>query len=81
MKGRSCLTNFKSWTRALDEGYGIDVIYLDYRKAFDTVPHQKLIYKLSQIEITGKALVWVKEFLNDRIMKVNVRGTVLSGLE
>ena len=79
MKGRSCLTNlletFESWTRALDEGYGIDVIYLDYRKAFDTVPHQRLTYKLSQIGITGKALVWVKEFLNDRIMKVNVRGS------
>jgi len=79
MKGRSCLTNlletFESWTSALDEGFGIDVIYLDYRKAFDTVPHQRLIHKLSQIGITGKVLVWITEFLNDRIMKVNVRGS------
>jgi len=40
--GRSCLTNLletlESWTRILDNGFGIDVIYLDYRKAFDTVP-------------------------------------------
>jgi len=79
MKGRSCLTNlletFESWTHALDEGYRIDVIYLDYRKAFDTVPHHRLIYKLSQLGITGKVLAWIKEFLNDRIMKVNVRGS------
>jgi len=44
MKKRSCLTNllecFEEWTKALDEGYGIDVIYLDYRKAFDSVPHK-----------------------------------------
>jgi len=31
----SCL----DWTRALDEGYGLDVVFLDYRKAFDNVPH------------------------------------------
>ena len=38
--GRSCLTNllyvFEDWTSNLDEGYGVDVIYLDYKKAFDT---------------------------------------------
>ena len=42
MKRRSILTNLleslQSWTRLLEEGFGIDVIYLDYRKAFDTVP-------------------------------------------
>ena len=47
VKGRSTLTNLletlESWTRILDEGYGIDVIYLDYRKAFDTVPHKRLL--------------------------------------
>ena len=40
IKGKSCLTNllesFETWTKALDEGYGLDIIYLDYRKAFDT---------------------------------------------
>jgi len=37
VSGRSCLTNllevFEDWTRSLDEGYGIDVIYLDYKKS------------------------------------------------
>ena len=44
---RSCLTNlletFEEWTRALDEGFGIDVVFLDYQKAFDTVPHRRLL--------------------------------------
>ena len=47
MKHRSCLTNLleclEEWTKALDDGYGVDVIYLDYRKAFDSVPHARLI--------------------------------------
>ena len=46
-RGRSCLTNllatFENWTRILDEGYGLDVVYLDYRKAFDSVPHRRLL--------------------------------------
>ena len=64
--GRSCLTNllatFEAWTRLLDEGYGLDVIYLDYRKAFDTVPHCKLIMKLSSMGIIGKLLAWLDDF-------------------
>ena len=50
VKGRSCLTNlleaFIAWTRLLDEGHGIDIIFMDYRKAFDTVPHSRLLVKL-----------------------------------
>jgi len=40
---------FEHLTQSLDEGYGIDVIYLDYRKAFDIVPRHRLIYKLVKI--------------------------------
>ena len=56
-KGKSCLTNLletlESWTRLLDEGYRIDVICLDYKKAFDTVSHRKLIAKLKYYGVTG----------------------------
>jgi len=49
VKGRSTLTNLletlESWTRLIEHGFGIDVIYLDYRKVFDTVPHQRLLEK------------------------------------
>jgi len=59
-KGRSCLTNlletFENWTAALDEGFGIDVIYLDYRKAFDTVPHTRLLHKLQALGLHAVCL-------------------------
>ena len=52
-KRRSCLTNlletFEAWISALDEGFGIDVIYLDHRKAFDTVPHNRLMLKVMKL--------------------------------
>ena len=44
------------WTEALDEGQSIDCIYMDYAKAFDTVPHRRLIYKLESYRINLKAV-------------------------
>ena len=50
LKVRSCLTNMlcfleriKKW---IDEGSPVDIIYLDFQKAFDNVPHQRLLLKL-----------------------------------
>ena len=79
VKDRSCLTNLleslEQWTLALDNGYGVDVLYLDYRKAFDSVPHKRLIYKLSSVGLHGKLLSWLSFFLSNRIMRVGVRGS------
>jgi len=78
ISGRSCLTNllevFEDWTKSLDEGYGIDVIYLDYKKAFDTVPHQRLIQKLQLFGFGGDVLRWIESFLIGRTMRVVVTG-------
>ena len=50
LKARSCLTNvlcfFEEITKWVDEGSPVDIIYLDFQKAFDKVPHQRLILKL-----------------------------------
>ena len=94
VRGRSCLTNllyvFEDWTFNLDEVYGVDVIYLDYKKAFDTVPHKRLVnkLKLEHLGFAGGLLNWLtylKAFLINRTMRVVVNGcfsawaAVLSG--
>ena len=77
-RGRSCITNlletFEDWTTAIDHGYGIDVIYLDCQKAFDTVWHSGLYTKLVGYGIDGKVLTWLKSFLQGRKMRAKVRG-------
>ena len=58
---------------------------LDYRKAFDTVPHKHLLVKLVELGITGKLLRWIKNFLSGRYIRIVVQDTfskwikVLSG--
>ena len=55
IKGRSTvlqlLNVIDSWTKALDRGESVDVVYLDFMKAFDTVPHKRLIGKLKSYGI------------------------------
>ena len=50
----------------LDNGYSIDVIYLDFQKAFDTVPHQRLLQKLTSFGIHSNILKWIESFLSNR---------------
>ncbi len=72
--GRSCLTNFlyyhEQLTRALDRKSGVDVIYFDFRKAFDCVPHLRLLQKLDQMGIAGRLHSWIQSFLTKRTLRV-----------
>ena len=76
--GRSCLTNlldfFESVTKELDEGNNVDLVYLDFCKAFDKVPHQRLIKKLEAHGINGKIKSWVEHWLSNRRQRVCVDG-------
>ena len=84
-RGRSCLTNmleaFNDWTQALDEGYGLNVVYLDYRKAFDTVPHKRLIEKIRSCGITCNLLRWIEDFLKGRKTRIKVNTSYSEWLE
>ncbi|KAK4820693.1 hypothetical protein QYF61_003613 [Mycteria americana] len=81
-KGRSCLTNLISFydkvTRLLDEGKAVDVIYLDFSKAFDMVSHSILLEKLAAHGLDGCTLRWVKNWLDGWAPRVVVNG-VYSG--
>ena len=54
------------WTEILDQGGTLDVIYCDFMKAFDKVPHRRLIHKIEKYGITGNILGWTKAFLSGR---------------
>nr|VZI30466.1 unnamed protein product [Spirometra erinaceieuropaei] len=74
--GRSCLTNLlftlERWTKARDEGSVVHAIYIDFKKAFDSVPHQRLLHKLRKAGIRGCLLVWIQSFLAGRSQRVQV---------
>ena len=76
--GRSCVTQLlevlDKWTEILDNVYKLDAVYLDFFKAFDSVPHKRLLNELKSYGIEGKALQWVQSFLADRRQKVCVSG-------
>ncbi|PKU46626.1 reverse hypothetical protein [Limosa lapponica baueri] len=78
MKGRSSLINLISFydkvTRLVDEGKAVDVVYLDFSKAFDTVSHSILLEKQAAHGLDGSILRWVKNWLEYRVQRVVVNG-------
>ena len=60
LKNRSCLTNLLEYlefvSSYIDKGLPVDVIYLDFRKAFDKVPHKRLMVKVKAHGIEGMGL-------------------------
>ena len=67
MRRKSCTTNLLQFLEKLtavqDQGHSIDVIYLDFAKAFDKVPHRRLLEKFKAHSIDGKILKWVENRL------------------
>ena len=82
LKARSCLTNllcfFEEITKWVDDGSPVDVIYLDFQKAFDKVPHQRLILKLKSHGMGNSIINWIEQWLTDRRQRVVVDGEVSS---
>ena len=87
---KSCITNLLEFleeiTANIDEGNPCDIIYMDFQKAFDKVPHARLIKKLEKHGINGKLLKWIEEWLKNRKQRVVLKGQaseweeVLSGV-
>ena len=68
LKARSCVTNLLCYweeiTKWVDDGSPVDVIYFDFRKAFDKVPHQRLILKLKSHGMGNSIVNWIEQCLN-----------------
>lgn len=75
---RSCSTQLlealDDWTRMMDRKIPVDVVYLDFRKAFDLVPHKRLLFKLHRCGVSGKLLSWIEAFLSGRTQQVTIGG-------
>ena len=62
----------ENWTYMLENGHPIDIIYTDFAKAFDRVPHKRLLQKMKDLGIIGNTLSWVRAFLSGRRQRVRV---------
>jgi len=77
-KGKSCLINliafYNGMTGWVDEGRAVDVVYLDFSKAFDTVSHNTLTGKLRKHGLDEWTVRWIENWLNGRAQRVVVSG-------
>jgi len=76
IKKHSTVTNLlectHDWAVSLHGGVNVNVTYVDFSRAFDSVVHSKLIYKLTKYGISGCLLMWINAFLTDRYQCVNI---------
>ena len=78
--GLSCesqlIETVHDWMMALDNKTQTDAILLDFAKAFDKVPHKRLLSKLTSYGITGNTHNWITSFLSNRKQRVSVNGAL-----
>ena len=54
-------------TEWVDQGEMVDVVFLDFAKAFDKLPHQRLLLKVASLDIGGKLFDWISNWLLNRM--------------
>jgi ribonuclease P/MRP protein subunit RPP40 len=80
------LIYMEALTKLMDESHAVDVLYLNFAKAFDKVPHRRLLEKCRGLGLDGKVLEWIRVWLEDRKQRVVLNGEasewadVLSGV-
>ncbi|CAB4020675.1 Hypothetical predicted protein, partial [Paramuricea clavata] len=71
LKNKSTLSQlllcYNDWAKTRNDTKATDVVFMDFSKAFDSVPHERLLYKLEQHGIGGALLKWFRNFLRNRL--------------
>ena len=77
-KGKSCTTNlikfYDGVTKEIDKGNMVDIIYIDFQKAFDKVPHEALLLKMERFGLRSAEICWIKNWLTNRKQRVHING-------
>ncbi|CAM5160640.1 unnamed protein product [Eretmochelys imbricata] len=81
-KGKSCLTNLITFydeiTGSVDEGKAVDVLFLDFSKAFDTISHSILASKLKKSGLDEWTIRWIESWLDHQTQWVVINGSISS---
>ena len=84
--GTNLLSCFHDWHLSIKSKRVIDIIYIDFHKAFDSLVHNKILAKLNSYGVTYELLYWIQSFLAGRVQRVVIDGVlsdpiaVLSGV-
>ena len=83
MPGRSItlqlLRNMDDWTEEQDNGNEVDIVYINFQKAFDSVPQQGLLGTIANYGNQGKSLNWIPDFLFGRKQRVVINKSCSKG--
>lgn len=84
-KHHSCesviLNNCDEWYKSLENNHVILAVFLDFRRAFETINRELLLCKLEKIGLTGEVLNWFKSYLNSRTQNVKFRNSISKKLQ
>ena len=84
-KGKSCTLQLvdctQKWVNHIDDKKTVDVIYVDFQKAFDSVVHSKLIFKIRSVISNNFLLSWIHAFLSNRTQLVSVNNVLSNPIE
>ncbi len=77
MPGKSCASNLVTFmefvTKAVDDGESVNIFYLDFAKAFDKVPRQRLIRKLIAKGVDANIVRWIENWLTGRTQRLCIQ--------
>lgn len=85
LPNRSCATAILSFlnevTSAVDDHLLVDAVFLDFSKAFDSIPHRRLLLKLKSYGFGGHILAWISSYLSDRTQCVKIGDCLSAPIE